>query len=91
MLIPGNSLFGLNSNGRIFYLDQAATSWKEFEYLGLEFKRVSAAKNVIWAIGGDHQIYVFVYGIEVPIRAKETFYENERWNPIEGRGVYSSL
>ena len=84
MLVPGKSLFGLNSNGRIFYLDQESSKWNEFEYLGIEFKRISAVENVIWAIGGDHQIYVFVYGIEVPIRARETFYENERWNPMDG-------
>ena len=40
-------------------------------YLGIEFKRASAAKNSLWAIGGDHQLYVMVFGVEVPIRNKE--------------------
>ena len=84
MLVPGTSVFAVNSSGRIFYLEAESSRWREFEYLGIEFKRISAVKNVLWAVGGDHQIYVFVYGVEVPIRVKETFYENERWNPIEG-------
>ena len=58
--------------------------WRELEYLGIEFKRVSAAGNVVWAVGGDHELYVYVYGIEVPIRVKESVYENERWNPLNG-------
>ena len=32
------------------------SSWRELEYLGLEFKRVSAAANVLWAVGGDHEV-----------------------------------
>ena len=42
--------------------------WRELDYMGIEFKRVSAASNVVWALGADHQTYVFVYGVEVPIR-----------------------
>jgi len=84
MLVPGKNLFAVNSNGRVFYLEEASSSWQELQYLGVEFKRISAAKNVIWAIGGDHQVYVFVYGIEVPIRVKESYYENQRWNPLDG-------
>jgi hypothetical protein len=67
-LKPGGSLFAVNSSGRVFALCRDNAAWQEFEYLGIEFKRVAAAKNAIWAIGGDHQIYVYVYGIEVPIR-----------------------
>ena len=40
----------------------------------------------MWAVGADHQIYVYVYGLEVPIRVKEVSYENERWNPLSGFG-----
>jgi len=65
---PGTALFAVNSSGRVFALSRDSSAWQEFEYLGIEFKRIAAAKNVIWAIGGDHQIYVYVYGIEVPIR-----------------------
>ena len=81
---PGSSIFAVNSSGRVFYLEQGSSVWKEFQYLGIEFKKIAAVKNVVWAIGGDHQIYVYVYGVEVPIRVKETFFENERWNPVEG-------
>ena len=30
------------------------------------------------------QLYLYVYGLELPIRVKETVYENERWNPVNG-------
>ncbi len=42
----------------------------------------------LWALGGDHQVYVFVFGVEVPIRVKEYTYENHRWNPMDGFGPH---
>ena len=45
-------------------------------YLGIEFKRASAANNSLWAVGGDHQLYVMVFGVEVPIRVKEVSVDN---------------
>lgn len=44
---------------------------QELIYLGIEFKRASAARNLLWAVGGDHQLYVMMFGVEVPIRVKE--------------------
>lgn len=52
--------------------------------LGINFKRISAAGNSLWALGGDHQIYVCVFGVEIPIRVKEETYENQRWTPVNG-------
>ena len=49
-------------------LNESNCRWRELDYMGIEFKRVSAASNVVWALGADHQTYVFVYGVEVPIR-----------------------
>ena len=83
---PGETVFAVNSAGRVFSLGKDDTKWRELVYLGVEFKRVSAARNVVWALGADHQIYVFVYGLEVPIRVKEVTYENQRWIPVEGFG-----
>jgi len=83
-LRPGSAIFGVNSSGRVFSLSKDEGKWRELDYLGIEFKRVSASRNVLWAVGGDHQVYVFVYGVELPIRVKEITYENERWNPMEG-------
>ena len=62
--------------------------WLELPYLGIDFKRVSScfpssdsnqsntsgSGGRLWALGGDHQIYVFAFGAEVPIRAKEVIY-----------------
>ncbi len=31
----------------------------------------SGAGGRLWALGSDHQIYVFVFGVEVPIRVQE--------------------
>jgi hypothetical protein len=81
-LKPGTALFAVNSSGRAFALCRESAAWQELEYLGIEFKRLSAAKNVIWAIGGDHQIYVYVYGIEVPIRQVISYLGN----PVARRG-----
>ena len=39
--------------------------------------------NLISWIIGDHQIYVCVFGVEIPIRVKEETYENQRWNPVD--------
>lgn len=69
---------------QIYALPTGSSTWREFLYLGLEFKRISAVHHFMWAIGGDRQVYVHVYGLDVPIRVKEEVYENERWYPIEG-------
>ncbi|XP_059099157.1 tectonin beta-propeller repeat-containing protein-like isoform X1 [Tigriopus californicus] len=83
-MIPNQTLFGVNSSGRVLYLGIDSPKWLELPYVGLEFKRVSSGGNTLWALGGDHQIYVFVFGVEVPIRVQEHTYENQRWNPVDG-------
>lgn len=82
--MPSTLLFSTNSEGRVYTLSTSSTAWKEFPYLGLEFKKISAVTHFMWAIGGDRQVYVHVHGLDVPIRIKEECYENERWLPIEG-------
>lgn len=82
--MPNTLLFSLNNEGRIYALSTGNSVWKGFPYLGLEFKKVSAIQNFIWAIGGDRQAYVYVFGLDIPIRIKEEAYENQRWFPIEG-------
>lgn len=82
--MPSSLLFATNSEGRVYTLSTSSSGWREFPYLGLEFKKISAVTNFMWAIGGDRQVYVHVHGLDVPIRVKEESYENERWLPIEG-------
>jgi hypothetical protein len=71
-LRPGSTLFAVNSSGRVLSLARCVScpsypppreevAWRELEYLGLEFKRVSAAANVLWAIGGDHEVGPLVH------------------------------
>ncbi|XP_014095584.2 tectonin beta-propeller repeat-containing protein [Bactrocera oleae] len=82
--MPSSLLFATNSEGRVYTLSTNSAAWREFPYLGLEFKKIAAVPHFVWAIGGDRQVYVYVYGLDVPIRVKEESYENERWLPIEG-------
>ncbi|KAF2346058.1 hypothetical protein FHG87_023185 [Trinorchestia longiramus] len=82
--MPASQLFAVNNSGRVFTLLTDANTWQELEYVGIEFKKVSAHEMAVWALGGDHQIYVYVYGTTVPIRVCEEAYENQRWRPTEG-------
>ena len=43
-LTPGETVFAVNSAGRVFSLGKNDNKWRELEYIGLEFKRVSAAR-----------------------------------------------
>ncbi|XP_008548798.1 tectonin beta-propeller repeat-containing protein isoform X1 [Microplitis demolitor] len=82
--MPSTYLYAINNEGRVFGLSTSGHMWREFTYLGLEFKRLSAVPHFMWAIGGDRQVYVHVHGLDIPIRIKEETYENERWLPLEG-------
>ncbi|KAK9512765.1 hypothetical protein O3M35_001118 [Rhynocoris fuscipes] len=82
--MPSSMLFAVNNEGRVFGLSTNGTKWREFPYLGLDFKHLSAVPNFLWAVGGDRQIYVHVHGLDIPIRVKEESYENQRWYPLEG-------
>ena len=75
--MPSSQVFAINNRGRVFSLSTDQAVWLELAYLGIEFKRVSAHETVIWALGGDHQVYVYVYGSSVPIRVCEETYENQ--------------
>ncbi|XP_055686263.1 tectonin beta-propeller repeat-containing protein isoform X2 [Lutzomyia longipalpis] len=82
--MPSTLLFANNNEGRVYALSTGSSAWREFLYLGLEFKKVSAVPHFMWSIGGDRQVYVHVHGLDIPIRVKEEAYENERWLPLEG-------
>ena len=75
--MPSSLLFAINNEGRVFGISTSGTKWREFVYLGLEFKHLSAVPHFMWAVGGDRQIYVHVHGLDIPIRIKEEAYENE--------------
>ena len=75
--MPSSQLFAVNNLGRVFSLSTDEVCWRELDYLGIEFKRLTAHESVLWALGGDHQVYVFVYGSSVPIRVCEESYENQ--------------
>lgn len=83
-MMPSSLLFGISHEGRVYALSTRGSKWRELVYLGLEFKTLSALPHMLWAVGGDRQVYVYVHGIDVPIRIKEEAFENERWLPVEG-------
>ena len=84
----GSVIFAVNSSGRVFGLrSDKDFKWTELPYLGIDFKRVSSSHNSLWALGGDHQVYVCVFGVEIPIRVKEETYENQR---CESTGFFQS-
>lgn len=70
-------LFGISNEGKVFGLSTNGKKWREFPYLGLEFKKISAVPSFLWALGGDRQIYLHVHSLDIPIRIKEEAYENE--------------
>lgn len=82
--MPSTLLFATNNEGRVYALSTGGAAWREFLYLGLEFKKISAVPHFLWAIGGDRQVYVHVHGLDIPIRMQEEAYENERWLPLDG-------
>ena len=50
-LVAGKSLLAVNSFGRIFRLDTESrthSGWTQLPYLGVDFKRLSCAKNSLW-------------------------------------------
>ncbi|KAF2895160.1 hypothetical protein ILUMI_11013 [Ignelater luminosus] len=82
--MPSSLLFAINNEGRVHTLSTSGSVWRELPYVGQEFKKLSAVPYFLWALGGDHQVYVYVHGLDIPIRVREESYENERWIPIEG-------
>ncbi|XP_066141762.1 tectonin beta-propeller repeat-containing protein isoform X2 [Euwallacea fornicatus] len=82
--MPSSLLFGLNNQGRVYALSTSGSMWRELPYNGQEFKKLSGVPHFLWGLGGDHQIYVYVHGLDIPIRIREESYENQRWLPIEG-------
>lgn len=82
--MPSSLLFGINNEGRVHTLSTSGSIWRELPYVGQEFKKLSAIPHFLWALGGDHQIYVYVHGLDIPIRIREEAYENEvRFNKMQ--------
>lgn len=75
--MPSSYLFGVNNEGRVHHLSTGGNVWRELPYVGHDFKKISAVPHFLWALGSDHQIYLYVYGFDIPIKVKEEAYENE--------------
>ena len=79
------SLYLVTTEGRVIQLSNG--SWTEFQNESnpdLRIKRISCSSHSLWAVCGDHQVYVRLLETDIPIRFKEEAYENERWNPLDG-------
>ncbi|XP_070617355.1 tectonin beta-propeller repeat-containing protein 1 [Erythrolamprus reginae] len=77
-------LWAVDIFGRVYTLSTTGQYWELCKDGELELKRVSAVKQCCWGLACDHQLYVYVHSIDVPIRFKEETYENQRWNPVVG-------
>ncbi|XP_054159863.1 tectonin beta-propeller repeat-containing protein 1-like [Oppia nitens] len=75
-------LWSVDNCGIVHSLDIKTKQWSQLSYQRLEFKRLSSAPQSIWAIGGDHQIYIYLPASDIPIRVCALTYENQRWNPV---------
>lgn len=75
--MPSSLLFGINNEGRVYTLSTTGSMWRELPYNGQDFKKLSGVPHFLWGLGGDHQIYVYVHGLDIPIRVREESYENE--------------
>ncbi|CAL4078311.1 unnamed protein product [Meganyctiphanes norvegica] len=88
--MPSSQLFGVNKPGHLFSISNDQSAWKKLSYIDIEFKRVASHDNVIWALGEDHQLYIYDYESPSPIRVCEESYENQRYYPHAG-GFTSNL
>lgn len=79
------SIYVVTTEGKALQLLDG--SWSELVdesiHRDLRIKRLSCCRTALWAICGDHQVYLRVES-DVPIRVKEESYENQRWNPVDG-------
>lgn len=78
------SLFFVTTEGNVIQLTNG--TWTELvdeSNRDLRVKRISCCSSSLWAICGDHQVYLRLES-DVPIRIKEESYENQRWNPVDG-------
>ncbi len=69
-------IYGVSTDGKIFYYCQ--NSWNELadedEDDDLRFKRITSSLNSLWTIGGNHQVFMRLLQLDVPIRIKEEVY-----------------
>ena len=79
------SIYAVTTEGKILQLSSG--SWSELvdeiNNRELRVKRISCCSTSLWAICGDHQVYLRLES-DVPIRIREEAYENQRWNPVDG-------
>ncbi|XP_013383971.1 tectonin beta-propeller repeat-containing protein 1 [Lingula anatina] len=90
--MPSTYLWAVSNQGRVFKLAANSTFWEEVKNRDShitpgtlsQFRKVSAAVGVTWAVGCDRHLYIYVVSTDVPIRVLEWTYENERWTPFGG-------
>lgn len=70
-------LWAVDCYGKVFILCTSDDHWTELESNGLDIKKVSAHEYFTWAVGGDHQIYIYIPTKDIPIRYRVVTYENE--------------
>ncbi|XP_041473634.1 tectonin beta-propeller repeat-containing protein 1-like [Lytechinus variegatus] len=87
--MPATYLWAIGNQGRAYAMSTDNQIWElrsmEFNVKRvLGFKRISASKHVVWGLAYNQQPYIYVFGMDVPIRYLEYTYENQRWGPVRG-------
>ena len=85
--MQNNNLWSVDNCGSVHSFDIKSKQWFQLNYQRLEFKRLSASPLSLWAIGGDHQIYIYVPFSDIPIRVCALTYENQRRFPLTQFGT----
>jgi len=84
--MPKPCFWAINRNGQVHYLILPDMEWKLLipNVSRQSFKKISAQEHCAWAIGADQRIYMCVFPTDIPIRAKVSTFENQRWSVTKG-------
>ncbi|XP_021947922.1 tectonin beta-propeller repeat-containing protein isoform X2 [Folsomia candida] len=85
-----STVYGVDYNGKVWALGNSnPPAWTRLHNpTNVNIKRLVSFSHILWGIGSDHQIYVYVPKRDIGIRVREEIWENQRWNPIDGFGKH---
>jgi tectonin beta-propeller repeat-containing protein 1 len=69
--MPVSFLWAVGNQGKVYRLSVTSSQWEETQrkwHHVRGFKKISATGDCAWAIGSDHQPYIFIHSSDVPIR-----------------------
>ena len=78
--MSSSMLWAVASSGNVYTLDRDDNKWQQVANQSnvlRGFKKLAATPQIVWGLGCDHQVYVYVPASDLPIRCQESTYENE--------------